>query len=415
MNEIDEFLENFTSPSTRKGYRSNIKNYFKFLGEDPDTYFDKDRNYKQDVIRFSRSLVNRPPCSQQSIMSTVKMFLSEYDVEIKDKVWRNIRNRRGGTRPIIQECVPNNAELKQILQYGGIKARALFLIVSSSGMRIKETLQLTIDDIDLEKRWIKIPFKTTKSRSGRETGFTSEAKDALVEWLKYRDKFLMCGYRKSKFLRKKYEKKGISVKKKGDKWIFVKGDKEIDAHLIEKRVFPFGDGCARTIWNTLLERAGPPFNEKDEQEALAAPHYKYHIHTLRKFWFTEMRNSEANESHVNVMGGHDSSLDSRYIKPRTETLRTTYEEHSGCLEIFSERWKIDRDIKPKLKEQGTLIANVVSRNKDLEAEIGNLRKSVDILHGAMKNVLLPDIEHEQMLREFDEQDQLIKRCMPNRL
>jgi len=78
---INEFLENFTSSSTKNGYKSHLNKYFKFLGENPDTYFDKDRDYKQDVLRFSQSLKDRPPCSQQTIMSTVKLFLSEYDVE----------------------------------------------------------------------------------------------------------------------------------------------------------------------------------------------------------------------------------------------------------------------------------------------------------------------------------------------
>ena len=98
MNKIDDFLKKFTSPSTKKGYKSHLNKYFKFLGENPDTYFEKGRDYQQDILRFSQYLRDRPPCSQQIIMSTVKLFLSEYDVELKDRVWRNIRKRWGGSK-----------------------------------------------------------------------------------------------------------------------------------------------------------------------------------------------------------------------------------------------------------------------------------------------------------------------------
>jgi len=53
---IEDFLEGYNfAENTKSLYRSNLKKYFEFLNVDPDTYFEKDRNYKEDVLILASS------------------------------------------------------------------------------------------------------------------------------------------------------------------------------------------------------------------------------------------------------------------------------------------------------------------------------------------------------------------------
>jgi len=182
---IDDFLDSYNfAETTKQNYKNNLKKYFEFLNENPDTYFEKNRDYKQDVLRYARFLNGSPPLTIKCKLNSVKQFLLEYDVELKPKLWGNIRNRGKRYRPITENKIPTNEELKQILQYGGINARALFLVLSSSGMRIGEATKITWDDIDFKTRKISIKAGYTKTDDSRYTFISEEALDALIEWKK---------------------------------------------------------------------------------------------------------------------------------------------------------------------------------------------------------------------------------------
>lgn len=148
MNKIDQFLAMF-SPTTQTVYKSHLKSFFKSIDADPKTYFDGERDYEADVTQFWLSMKDRPPKTIHSAIHAVKSFLREYDIEIPYKFWNKINRRTKGSRAVTIEEIPTNSQLKEILQHGGIKARALFLMLSSSGMRIGEALQLLPDDIDM--------------------------------------------------------------------------------------------------------------------------------------------------------------------------------------------------------------------------------------------------------------------------
>ena len=61
---VDDFLSNFTSGSTIRGYRCHLKYFFEVIGKDPDTYIVDTRrlengerldlleDYERDVKKF---------------------------------------------------------------------------------------------------------------------------------------------------------------------------------------------------------------------------------------------------------------------------------------------------------------------------------------------------------------------------
>ncbi len=387
--KIEEFIENYASKSTQRIYCSHLMKFFEILQKDPDTYFDENKDpkeYEDDVKLVAREISGRPPMSQKGVMSAIKVFLMENDVELKQKIWRGINRRRNGSHPITIEKVPTNQDLQAILQYGDVKSRALFLLVAVSGMRIDETLKITLDNIDLENRTITVIYDTAKGGRTRTTFFTEESKGALQEWLKRRKKFLKIGYKKSKYLREEISKKGYTFEKNTSgtaiKWTIKKNGRVVsDGELsrIDNRIFPFTEHNARQMWNRLLEKAGAPYNEKDTQKALAAPRYKMHQHTIRKFWFTTMTSTEANENHINTIGGHTSELSKAYKKYPEKILKKTYDSYSDALSIFSDLNKVNDKIDEKLGEQREIIASLQHRNNVLEQQMHLTREMMQTM------------------------------------
>ena len=384
---IGKFLKyGAPSKSTKNIYRCYLNKYFKVLKiDDPDNYFDSDRNYKYDVKDFALSIRDEPPNTQKTKITCVKKFLTEYEIEFPSKFWNRIKseNHLRGNHTIVEEKIPNNSQLKLILQFGGTKERALFLLNATSGTRIDEILNLTFDDIDMENRMIRIRDEITKTRVKRITFFTEEAKETLDSWIKLRPKYLRNSFVKSKYVRDSFEKQGYKFKrvlidKNENAWrwdVYKDGKKIPDEEFIkaENRIFPFGYHTALETWNRMIERAGHPYNERDTNPKLKNPRYKYHIHTLRKFWYRNLQNTEANINHINSMGAHESELNGTYAKFTPEDLKETYDKYCNCLSVFSDLDKVDKTIRPKLESQDTAISSLIRKNKEYESEIQKLQ------------------------------------------
>jgi len=380
---IERFLQSYNyAENTRKHYRSNLKKYFNYLGVNPETYFDKKRDYKNDLLSFVRSLYDRPPLTQKCLINSVKQFLSEYDVDLKPKVWRNIRNRGKRQKPVTQDKIPTNAELKQILQHGDIKERTLFLVLSSSGMRIGEATQIEWYDIDFEKRRINIKAEYTKTGSHRVTFFTEEAQDSLLEWKK-----VLEDYHRNKKKRYWYYRK------------FFDGNNEIKP---DNRVFPFCEDSARHMWRKLIYKAGPPFNEQDK----TTRRYLYHVHSLRKYFSARLKVNKMPNDMVERLMGHEEKYHGCYNVFTQKELHKFYNEHSPCLSVFSDMGKIEGIIESKLQEQNTSISSLVSKNKALNEEMETLRVELSKIKFFYKNVtglidpeVLEKIDKENEKRE----------------
>ena len=392
---IKDFVKWIGSEKTQRSYRSLLKRYFNFLGVEPDIYFKSKREYEDDVREFSVFIRDvYAPGTQKAILNIIKNFLADNDVSIKPRIWKQIKlnNHLEGDTEIIDEKIPDNSELKQILQHGTLKDRALFLVNAASGERINETLSLTINDI--EDRHIIIQAKSTKKRYKRHTFITIEAREALDEWLKVRTKYINEKIQKSAYVRGQLRSQGYTWKYLDGEYHLFKDEKEFSFEeyaKTEPRIFPFNYSTAVRMWNRLLESAGKPFNEKDDNPQLVYPHYKYHIHTLRKFAKTQMMSTKINKNHLDAIFGHKKGMDAKYGKFRPEVLHESYDKYCSCLAVFSDLNLIDSKYAPRLKEHSTHIEllNQLLQEKDREmeaikAEVGDFNKMLSGLEGRMQ-------------------------------
>ncbi len=417
---IEDYIK-YLGKNTQVGYRANLNNFFRFLNIKPDEYLNLGRDYEKDIQDFAYSIRSRPPKTQNSYISVLRGFFEHYDIDIKSKIWRQIRRRNHiiGNKPISEDFIPNNENLRKILNHcKSAKDKSLFLFVATTGMRIDEVLNLTFDDVDMENRHVTVrafDMKggnfNTKTGVKRHTFFTEETKEALESWLKEREKFFTNGYRKSKFIRDQMEKKGYTFIKSKERhrynvWVPYRDGKEVSIEQIMKldnRIFPFNYANALEMWNSILEKAGPPYNEKDKNPQLKNPRYRCRIHALRKFWFTQMESSGANKQHLDTIGGHDSELNGIYARFPVDTLKDTYDNFSSCLSIFTELEKVKGEVQSQLDMQETTISSLVHKNNEIEKLNGQLVDNIRYLEHRVED-MIDNREREEEQAEIQEKE-----------
>jgi len=346
MNKIEKFLQNFESEKTKQAYKAHLQNFFTANKiKDPEKYFDMNRDYDQDIESYQTSMQGRPPKSRKSAISCIRTFFLANNVELQPKTKFNLRTRRKGSRAWTQDEIPTPEQLKQILLHGNAKGKALFLLASSSGMRIGEILQLTPDDIDMEYNPmnvdnppIKIDIKGEHTKTGdpRTVFASNEAKAAMKAWLRNREKWL----------------KVIEMKLSSEKW----QKKGVTKDFQDKRIFPFTYNNAKVIWNILVEKAG--LDQRDSK----TNRRKYHIHSLRKYY----------RSHLGIdidvteaLMGHEEGVKTIYRKYSQKQLAEMYLKGMNNLAVFETTPDLS-GVHEQLKEKDRQISELEKKVEDVD-------------------------------------------------
>lgn len=349
INKIDKFLLQFDSKG--KTYKSALNNFFKVIGKNPNTYFDdiETYDYESDVLQFMLHIKDLAPKSKHLYRQAIKSFLDFYKVELPNKFWVSVRRRIKGKKAVTRFAIPTNQQLKQILTNANAKYKALFLLVSSSGMRIGEALQLKINDVKLDTNTIYIQAKYTKTGERRITFFTPETKDAIELWMKQRDDDL-------KQMIKRTKKLGVNKS-------------------VDDRLFPIVHSSANHSWKRLLKKVG--LDEKDETTGFT----RMNIHELRKYFRTRL-GSVINTDVIEAIIGHEEGLTAVYRRFTEEDLREEYEKGRHKLYVFE-----------------TEVAD--ERLKDMEDEVDLLKEKVELLaryRGVFEGEF--DMDGEETLEEL---------------
>ena len=343
MNKIDEFLLNFQAKRTKQVYKSHLTEFFRSINSDPNTYFSRNKtnkDYENDVRTFWLGLNGKAPLTIRNTVSVLKIFLIHNDIELKIKFWKDISKRTKGNRAIMIDTVPTNIQLKQILTHADTLGRSLFLILSSSGMRIGEACQITLNDIDLQSSPAKITIQGdyTKTGNSRIVFISNESKTALNEWLKIRQEYLND---LAKHVKERFTHYEISTD--------------------DNRVFPFNTAVSRVRWNDLIKKTG--FNEKD----LKTGRYKMHVHTLRKYFRTRMA-LDIPVDVVEALMGHEGYLTQAYRRYSIEQLGDLYQKGVHNVLVFESLADLS-GIHEELKE-------VTKENIRMKQEIHNMRNQI---------------------------------------
>ena len=89
--------------------------------------------------------------------------------------------------------VPSNMELRKLIMHMPVHGKALYLLLSSGGMRIGEALQLKLNDVNFNLNPVRVEIRGEYTKTGDPyfSFISKEAKEALTEWLKNRGQYLL--------------------------------------------------------------------------------------------------------------------------------------------------------------------------------------------------------------------------------
>lgn len=350
MNRLEKFLNQFSSANTIRVYKLALRGFFQTvypelsLEEAAEKYFSDKRKVEQDLDNFFVQIKNRPPKTVRVFLSAVRSFLIENEVELPERYWRKLRSRKKGTRALTMDRVPSNAELKKIISNMPIPGRALYLTLASSGMRIGEALKMRLNDIDLSKEVGRINIRAQNTKSGnRRTAFiSSEAKEAIQEWLNGREQYLQTASEKSRH------------------------DKSIE----DDRLFPFEVTTAYLMWKNGLRKSG--FIERDN----STNRFTMHPHVLRKFFRTNLGRHIPVDV-VEALMGHEGYLTEVYRKyPSDEDLAEEYKKGETALLIFSNGREVSK-LRTETEGIKESMDRLRARNIDLEDKVKHLEELIE--------------------------------------
>ena len=137
----------------------------------------------EDVRGYLKPLSGGSPNSYGNALKPLKRFFRDF-MKV-DCIVESFKSGKTALRPVV---VPTRGELRRF--FGALRterARALFLMCASTGLRRNELLSLTRNDIDWERRMVIPSNHDGETKRSWVTFFNEEAELALKEYLATRD------------------------------------------------------------------------------------------------------------------------------------------------------------------------------------------------------------------------------------
>jgi len=341
----------YQSKSTIYSYRWGLTAFFKAVyGENEakleelgERYFNQKRDFERDVQDFFVTIKGRAPKSVRLMLTAVRSFLIENDIELPQKFWRRLRKRVKGSRALTLDKVPSNVELRRLLMHMPVQGKALFSVLASSGMRIGEGLQLKLGDIELGREPCKFSVRGeyTKTGNPRIAFGSKEAKVTIQEWLKVRPDYLTAASKKSH--------------------LYGKG-------VDDPRLFPFQVTTAYVMWKNALKKAG--LKKRDA----STNRHEIHPHVLRKFFRTRMATLIPVDV-VEALMGHEGYLTEVYRRYSMEQLAKFYLQGESALLIFAEAEEVSKlrvEVEEKNKQLQTLVNGLTAENLEFKSRMSKM-------------------------------------------
>lgn len=387
MGKLADYLKNYNNKGTAQGYISAVYHFIDFIyGKQRklyrvddkervkyekliDRYLKEKRNYPEDMANFAVALHDRPPLTARHTFIRVKEFFNYYDKELSSKDLKFIRNKlpKGNARTVEKDMDMDT--IRAILQHLDVKGRALVLVLASSGMRINEALSVTLDDVDLRSKpaCITVRGETSKTGDTRITFISSEATQAVIEWLKVRGDYIRSAANRNNGL----VKNGMAKTKTTDD---------------DGRLFPFTDQTASVFWDTAITKAGLLSRDKTTNRK------QLHYHQFRKFFISQLSLLISKEI-AEMLAGHAGYLTGAYRRYTKKQLAEEYlrGQHLLTIQTPKELLEIESEFKAEMQSHSKIIENLVKEVFTLKEENAVMKKQhADILsvHDEMLKIWL---------------------------
>jgi integrase len=344
MKPIADYLKTYNRPKSIQGRSTAVRRFLSYLypgevpvptpGEPVDLaiyepvagrFLEEVKTGKalpvNTLTGFVNSLSEMSPMGQHGYLSGAISFLEYHGIELSPADRKKIKRRAPPNQAITREDALAREQIIKILNHSTMQMKALIMVLCSSGTRLGETLQLTLEDLeDGDPMALHIPKEISKNKLPRTTYITSEAAGILREWLKYRPEYI------------------------GKK----KGPREFTTGKDDVRLFPFNDSAATDMFILSLKKAG--LYKKDR----STNHASIHLHSLRKWFRSNLVKAGGNALDVTeILMGHAGYLTRAYVRLTDEEIQKFYRENEHHLFIHPGTSEKDREKLETLAEENT--------------------------------------------------------------
>lgn len=273
-------------------------------------------------------------------------------------------------RPVVSDRAPTKTELRLLTSYGRSWMLPTTLTLASSGMRVGSLIKLRLKHLNLESfpdiAIIEVPPGATKGGIGYYTAITPEAREALVKSLERR-------------------------REKGE-------DLGPESPLLKS---PNNDGityvAVRHAWVKMLKGAG--LIEKSHGT------YVLHIHTLRKFFRSQVEGALTKSIREALMGHLTAEyLDRNYLRIPEDTLALEYRKTIPALTVFEDVMSEEYQ-----KKQLLMSVRLMFPDKaDLIAEILARYRTVEEATPEIQELINPPETNDREARTVSSEEQMVK-------
>lgn len=294
--EIKLFFSSIKSKDTKGKYRAYFKRYLELTGTDINTIVsEKDpRTIEFQIIKFIDKMKNEGR-NWGAIHNYVSMILAFY--KINDIVLNvaKINKFMPEQRKVKKDRSYTHQEIHKMLEICDERTRCIILLMASTGMRIGAIPGLKVGNLD--------NYKITVYENDKEEYFTfitPECKHAIDSYLDMRSRYGEKINDDSYLIREQFDRR----------------DKFAIAHC---------RGMARETLQWKLKEIAKLSNVKDSKVPIA--------HGFRKFFTTQLVNSDVNPEIREMLLGHKIGLASAYYKPTVEKMYEEYQKAINNLTI----------------------------------------------------------------------------------
>jgi len=357
-NKIIRFLNSRHSQETRGGYEGDIIRFFKFVGENPETYLIKDyefleleekkkssNKYKRDLEDYKIYLMNYKNSDVEKYkdgtirtkLSIIHSCFTFNEIDFPTGFWKRLNNFKNTVSSIRETPTPE--QLRKILDNTDIQGKCIFGIMKDSGSRIGSVISLKKEDINMDRIYPSVNFysKSVKNRITKTKRITPETKHFLESYF--------------------------------DKHQFKESD----------RIFPMTKQNATYKWGVALKKT--KFFKEDKHTNRST----MTTQCLKRFFKTNTFNIHKGLS--DYFSEHNN-LDQRYINMSNEKLDKEYAKFVNELLVYERPYDTDIRIKHLQKDndelQGKLkftkdkLSIIENKNEGYEQKFSKIEKSLNI-------------------------------------
>jgi integrase len=297
------FIEGLKSAVTKAAYSYALQKYMNHLNiRNPDDLLLHQENPKiiqNQIIEYIIQLKNPPHslryATRSQYLAAVMTFYDLNDVALsKKKIYRYLGEEE---RPIENRGY-NTEEISKMLDVSDERARAIILVLASTGIRIRATIELKLEDLKIIPDYNLYQVRVYSDSNQRYLTFTTpEAAKAIDIYLKYRER---CGERlipKSPLFRDQFDREDV---------VSIHDVKQIKLRTVERLV-------SRTVEKSGI-RTVERITELHSERGKIRKNVKLTA-GFRKFFDTQLIYSRVEPRTKELFMGHSIGLDDHYFTP----------------------------------------------------------------------------------------------------